>query len=173
MTEDATTSRGKALSPMQADEVTAASRQAPQLQELVTKNYVVHELGQYEGTRLPNWKQTMQALFGDHVKWEQLKVYTGHDRPYGMYLILMYSHRVMANQRPARLIETCPLTGLPAKYRDPRTGVAFADVEAFQTLTKALNHDYVWNETLGCLVEREKPRSGDVDMTTDLDLDLA
>lgn len=51
-----------------------------------------------------------------------------------------------------RPVDTCPITGLRAKYRDPRTGVPYANVRAFQTLTKVLAHDYTWSESLGCYV---------------------
>ena len=56
--------------------------------ETVTKNYVVHETDQEEGTLKPLWKETMAAMFGDHVKWEDLKVYTGRGRPLGAYFSL-------------------------------------------------------------------------------------
>ena len=45
------------------------------------KNYVVHETDQGEGATRPLWKDTMAAMFGDHVKWEDMKVYTGKGRP--------------------------------------------------------------------------------------------
>ena len=47
----------------------------------VCKNYVVHELEQEEGAQRPLWKSTMSAMFGDHVNWEDLKVYTAKGRP--------------------------------------------------------------------------------------------
>ena len=47
----------------------------------VTKCYAVHELGQYEGTPKPKWEDTMSALFGDHVKWSDVKVYSSKNRP--------------------------------------------------------------------------------------------
>src|ERR1700722_18561867 len=59
--------------------------------EKVCKNYVVHELGQYEGAPQPPWQDTMTAMFGDHVKWENLKVYVTKGRPFGKYRA---SHRV-------------------------------------------------------------------------------
>ena len=49
--------------------------------ETVARNYVVHENGQDEDATRPLWKETMQAMFGDHVNWEELKVYTGRGRP--------------------------------------------------------------------------------------------
>ncbi|KAJ7726064.1 YL1 nuclear protein-domain-containing protein [Mycena maculata] len=139
--------------------------------EKVARNYVVHEETQYPDlppsassntagrasnpsipaarssttTRTqpappkPTWGATMTALFGSHVDWEEVKVYAGKSRPM------------------ARPIPTCPLTGLPAHYRDPRTGVPFANLSAFQTLTRVLNHEYVWSPELGAYVRQEAP----------------
>jgi hypothetical protein len=67
------------MSPMQIDPPFPSDVSLPTVR--VTKNYVVHELDQVEGTRKPKWKETMRALFGDHVRWEALKVYTGAGRP--------------------------------------------------------------------------------------------
>ncbi|GLB36708.1 putative YL1 nuclear protein [Lyophyllum shimeji] len=106
--------------------------------EKVAKNYVVHELGQEEGVSKPPWSETMGAMFGDHVKWDEVKIYTGKGRPLS---------------RPR---QTCPITGRQAKYLDPRTGVPFADVRAYQVLTKLLNHEFVWNPALGCYVGQEE-----------------
>jgi hypothetical protein len=50
----------------------------------------------------------------------------------------------------ARPVETCPLTGLPAKYKDPQSGVPFASVDAYQRLQQVTNHEYAWDERLGC-----------------------
>lgn len=52
----------------------------------------------------------------------------------------------------ARPMRTCPITGLTARYLDPRTNVPFASVAGFQTLTKILSHEYTWSESLGCYV---------------------
>ncbi|KIJ60563.1 hypothetical protein HYDPIDRAFT_98548 [Hydnomerulius pinastri MD-312] len=100
--------------------------------EVVCKNYVVHEIPQAPGK--PPWEDTMTAMFGDHVRWEELKVFTGKGRPLS---------------RPVR---ACPITGVPAKYLDPRTNVPYANLGAYQTLTKILSHEYVWSEALGCYV---------------------
>lgn len=48
--------------------------------EKVAKNYVVHEIAQVQGAR-PAWHATMKAMFGEHVKWEELRVYTTKGRP--------------------------------------------------------------------------------------------
>ncbi len=49
--------------------------------ETITKNYVIHELAQQKDTPKPAWVESMQALFGDRVKWDDLKVYVGKNRP--------------------------------------------------------------------------------------------
>lgn len=50
----------------------------------------------------------------------------------------------------ARPIVHCPLTGLLAPYRDPRTGVPYANSQAYKILTKVLAHEYIWSDGLGC-----------------------
>lgn len=49
----------------------------------------------------------------------------------------------------ARKIAVCPITGLPARYRDPRTRTPYATIEAYNILTKMVAQDYVWNEAAG------------------------
>ena len=49
--------------------------------EEATKNYVIHETSQDESATRPLWKDTMTAMFGDHVKWEDVKVYVSRGRP--------------------------------------------------------------------------------------------
>jgi len=49
--------------------------------EPVTKNYVVHELAQQKNTPKPSWTDTMESMFGDHVKWDEVKVFVGKNRP--------------------------------------------------------------------------------------------
>ncbi|KAF8207548.1 YL1 nuclear protein-domain-containing protein [Mycena galopus ATCC 62051] len=121
--------------------------------EKVARNYVVHEETQDQVSAVtgrtnrtpnpenlkPTWGATMTALFGAHVNWEDVKVYTGKNRPM------------------SRPIQTCPLTGRAARYRDPRTGVPFADVGAYETLTRILNHEFVWSPELGAYVRQEPP----------------
>ncbi|KIL62205.1 hypothetical protein M378DRAFT_81541 [Amanita muscaria Koide BX008] len=114
--------------------------------ETVAKNYVIHELGQFDGIRKPNWSESMKALFGDHVAWDEVRVYVGKGRPMS---------------RPKHI---CPITGKQAMYFDPRTGVPYANVEAFKVLTGLLEHEYIWNAELGCYVGQEETRNDDVDM---------
>jgi YL1 nuclear protein len=49
--------------------------------EEVSKNYIVHETSQDETATRPPWKDTMAAMFGDHVKWEDMKAYVSRGRP--------------------------------------------------------------------------------------------
>ncbi|TFK71726.1 hypothetical protein BDN72DRAFT_869835 [Pluteus cervinus] len=101
------------------------------------KNYVIHELGQHDSARKPDWTQTMYAMFGDHAQWEEVRVLVGKTRPL------------------ARPKQQCPITGKPARYLDPRTGVPFADLRGFDVLSDILKHNYVWNQALGCYVSRQ------------------
>ncbi|KAJ7158944.1 YL1 nuclear protein-domain-containing protein [Mycena filopes] len=125
--------------------------------EKVARNYVVHEetqvaeipppnagrstnnRGQTAPISKPSWDATMTAMFGSHVNWEDVKVYLGKNRPL------------------SRPTQTCPLTGRNARYLDPRTGVPFADVGAFETLTRILNHEFVWSSELGAYIRQEAP----------------
>ncbi|KAG6829901.1 hypothetical protein H0H92_003034 [Tricholoma furcatifolium] len=102
--------------------------------EKVSKSYVMHELAQDESAPNPPWSDTMAAMFGDEVDWEEVKVFVGKNRPI------------------SRPVQACPITGKPARYLDPRTGVPFADLRAYRTLTKLLDHDFAWNQGLGCYV---------------------
>ena len=54
-----------------------------ELTEKCCKNYVVHELGQFDAVPQPAWEDTMEAMFGDHVQWEELRVFVGKNRPLG------------------------------------------------------------------------------------------
>ncbi|KAG9310376.1 YL1 nuclear protein-domain-containing protein [Chiua virens] len=102
--------------------------------EDVCKNYVIHEISQTIPFK-PPWKDTMSAMFGDHIKWDEVKVFTGKGRPL------------------ARPVRACLVTGQPAKYLDPRTNVPFADVGAYQVLTNVLGRKgYAWSSALGCYV---------------------
>lgn len=63
----------------------------------------------------------------------------------------------------ARQIQTCPITGLQARYRDPRTGVPYANAGAFRILSRLLAHEYVWSPAgapggIGVFVGHEKQR---------------
>jgi vacuolar protein sorting-associated protein 72 len=59
----------------------------------------------------------------------------------------------------ARPRQTCPITGRQAHYLDPRTGVPYADSNAYKVLTQILQHGYIWSPSLGCYVDQVEPSS--------------
>lgn len=125
--------------------------------EKVTKNYVVHELGQWDGVTKPPWKDMMKAMFGDHIKWEELKVLSGKGRPLSKSATVhLAGWSAKCFLWLGRVKQRCPITGQIAPYLDPRTGVPFADVEAFKVLSDILEHHYVWSPELGCYVGRDE-----------------
>lgn len=100
----------------------------------------------------------MEGMFGDHVKWEEIKVYSAKNRPTCELVpdSLNCTKSVLIHVISARPRERCPVTGLAANYLDPRTGVPYANLLAFQEISKILAHDYVWNEEFGCYVGQEE-----------------
>ena len=44
----------------------------------------------------------------------------------------------------------CAVTGRPARYVDPRTGIGYADIASFKTIRRMLEHQYVWSDSLDC-----------------------
>ncbi|KAF9523646.1 YL1 nuclear protein-domain-containing protein [Crepidotus variabilis] len=122
--------------------------------EKVTKDYVVHELTQQKGGPKPSWNENMKAMFGDHVKWDEVKVFVGKNRPLS---------------RPR---QTCPITGRQAHYLDPRTGVPYANSRAFKVLTQLLEHEYVWNPSSGSYMDHgtppPNPEAGESDRRRDV-----
>ncbi|KAF9554770.1 YL1-domain-containing protein [Agrocybe pediades] len=128
--------------PQVSQETPAAAPEPEYKMETQTKNYIVHELAQRKGHPKPTWMETMTAMFGDHVKWDEIKVFVGKNRPLS---------------RPR---QTCPITGRQAHYLDPRTNVPYADSHAYKVLTQLLQHEYVWNASLGCYMEHERPPLG-------------
>lgn len=121
----------------------------------------------------------MSAMFGNHVQWDQVKVFTGKGRPLGGYFFRVFSlfrwstlgfnpfffiasvcvraHLKLVLTTPrratlARPVRTCSITGQPAKYLDPKTNVPFANVGAYEVLAKVIGRGYVWCSALGCYV---------------------
>lgn len=101
-------------------------------------------------------------MFGDEVKWDEVRVLVGKQRPMSAFLFFLTLF-ICLNLVLGRPVRSCPITGTPAKYLDPRTKVPFANVAAFKTLTRILSHDYIWSEALGCYVTRNENLKGDVD----------
>ena len=141
----------KLATPQPGDSIDAAQPvHPPKLRtEEVTKNYVIHETSQDELATRPPWKDTMAAMFGDHVKWEDVKAYVSRGRPL-CELYFPYHILALMGITPARPVQLCSITGRPARYIDPRTKVPYATPAAYRTLTMILNHEYVWSHALGC-----------------------
>ena len=57
--------------------------------------------------------------------------------------------------KQAAATELCPITSKPARFRDPETGIAYADSYAYKRIQDAKNGAFVWSEMLGCYVGRE------------------
>lgn len=65
--------------------------------ETVGKNYVIHEISQDEPATRPLWKDTMTAMFGSHVKWEDAKAYVSRGRPLCESWFPTRDHSLMTN----------------------------------------------------------------------------
>ena len=65
---------------------------APEPTQLVhvVKNYVIHETDQFDGVPTPDWWSTMNALFGTHADWMNIKVHTGKHRPLSMLYCFLH-----------------------------------------------------------------------------------
>ena len=72
------------------------------------------------------WVDEFRYLLGDHCAWDRLPFVPSRNRPY----------------RPRQ--STCVITGLPARYCDPRTGIPYATTEAYATIERVLRGEYVW-----------------------------
>ena len=70
---------------------------------------------------------------------------------------LLNSYAFFSNNRktpkPAKHApELCTVTSLPARYRDPSTGLGYANAYAYQKLQGMKKQNYVWSGMLGCYV---------------------
>lgn len=77
------------------------------------------------------WVDEFTAFLGDHCSWDAIPVVPTRNRPL----------------RPKRSI--CPITGLPAVYKDPRSGIPYANKEAYETLTDLLDNKFIWTGSGG------------------------
>ncbi|CAG8442832.1 5377_t:CDS:2 [Scutellospora calospora] len=59
----------------------------------------------------------------------------------------------------------CPFTGLIAKYKDSKTGIPYANVEAYSRIQKLLQHKYIWSEAHNAYINdvNQKPAEGTPD----------
>lgn len=72
------------------------------------------------------WQTYYSHLLGSHVNWSQYLMVPARNRPL----------------RPRQSV--CPITGLPALYKDPRSGIAYANKEAYQLITQVIAGHYRW-----------------------------
>ena len=76
------------------------------------KNYVVLENAQTEKAPRVTWKQTMEGMFGDHVRWEDIRMYSTRNRP----MCELVSH-ILGFSRPY----PCDLSAPEGEVSDYRT----------------------------------------------------
>ncbi|ORY21983.1 YL1 nuclear protein-domain-containing protein [Naematelia encephala] len=70
----------------------------------------------------------LSLILGSHVDWSDLQYIPARNRP--------------INRRPP----LCPFTGLPAKYKHPRTGVVYATKEGYKLIEGLMAERFVWDE---------------------------
>ncbi|CAJ0638771.1 5001_t:CDS:2 [Entrophospora sp. SA101] len=54
------------------------------------------------------------------------------------------NNRLFLENQPRAKKIICPFTGLPAKYKDPKSGIPYANMEAYSRIQKLMNHQYIW-----------------------------
>lgn len=62
------------------------------------------------------------------------------------------SHEVTDEEAEPPPPELCAITSLPARYRDPATGLAYANTYAFREIQRIKEHHFAWSNLLGCYV---------------------
>lgn len=63
---------------------------------------------------------------------------------------LFYNKKSAKLAKPDR--EMCPITSNQARYRDPSTGIPYANSFAFKKLRELKKHQYTWSSLLDCFV---------------------
>ncbi|KAJ1020314.1 hypothetical protein NDA18_005910 [Ustilago nuda] len=74
-----------------------------------------------------SWLEEYASIFGSHVDWSCYPYVPSRNRPV----------------KPRQSI--CPITGLPAIYKDPRTGIPYANALAYKVITRVLEGAFVWS----------------------------
>ncbi|KZO99656.1 hypothetical protein CALVIDRAFT_534080 [Calocera viscosa TUFC12733] len=118
------------------EEKVLRTRNLVALKDLVPADVIMDDEGEIDTQKSKNkvpwtWVEEMAALFGHHVDWGALRVVPARNRP-------IY-------RRPP----ICLMTGLPAPYRDPQTGIPYANAKAYRTLQRLTHHEFVWSEGRG------------------------
>ncbi|GAC76314.1 hypothetical protein PANT_20c00056 [Moesziomyces antarcticus T-34] len=84
------------------------------------------------------WLDEFNALLGTHCNWESYPFVPHRNRPL----------------RPRQSV--CPITGLPAIYKDPRTGIPYATAHAYAVITKVIQQKFRWsNASWGIYTDHE------------------
>ncbi|KAG0665828.1 hypothetical protein C6P46_005922 [Rhodotorula mucilaginosa] len=98
------------------------SPSAPPEPKEYARNWLIFD--NFEGGRA----EELEAIFGDHVDWS---------KPAPL--------PVRGTKR-----DQCPITGLPARYRDPQTLTPYATLAAYHALRAMVDSQaFVWSESLG------------------------
>jgi vacuolar protein sorting-associated protein 72 len=63
---------------------------------------------------------------------------------------VFYNKKAAKLSKPDR--EMCPITSSQARYRDPSTGIPYANSLAFKKLQELKKHQYTWSSMLDCFV---------------------
>lgn len=141
-----------APSPVTTTTTSTITKRVPQ-----THNYVIIES---ESSDSPTFIEDMGNLFGHHVDWATLAVLP-RIRPTGMSpKYCRSSHTLTHLDYPVRKMITCPITGYPAKYLEPHSGIPYADIRGFKIIQGLLAHQYVWSESLECYIGDEEQAKG-------------
>lgn len=99
------------------------SRAAPPIADEITARTLISLHGLEPDA---TWVDEFRYLLGDHCTWDRIPFVPSRNRPF----------------RPRQ--STCVITGLPARYRDPRTGIPYATTEAFAMLRRILAGEFLW-----------------------------
>lgn len=126
------------LNPIDADSVTS---QPPESQEYC-RNWLIFD--QFEGSR----GEELEALFGDHVDWTKPPPMPKNGTSAFRFLLCHFLSGRTDEFLPAEHT-LCPITGLVARYRDPRTLTPYGTLSAFRTLNAIVDHQaFIWSDSL-------------------------
>lgn len=106
-----------------------------------TRNYVSLSGWEYE----PELEEVMDAYFGEHHVWGSFKAMADELRTPGTAAPFRL---ITADGLAERVKPTCVVTGLPARYREPRTFAPYATADAYDTLRLVADQQFVWNESI-------------------------
>ncbi|PWN34658.1 YL1-domain-containing protein [Meira miltonrushii] len=124
--KDATSQENKETTGADSEQVDGKGEEA-EVVVLKTEKEARAFLSLHELPSSTHWTTMFSYILGDHVDWSRYPYVNPRNRPL----------------RPR--ISVCPITGLPAKYRDPRSGIPFANREAYANLTAIIKGEFRWS----------------------------